>query len=99
LYQDLRTGGFWSSKAWLTSAELPPSFWFYAVRHAAEVCNYFSFHLNEGTITTLFELVHKKMDHRVLFKIFGYAAVHRKCIGDSTLNKFDSDSIPIIAIG
>jgi len=26
---------------WLASAELPASFWFYAVHRAAEVCNYF----------------------------------------------------------
>ncbi len=28
---------------WLASAELPPTFWFYAMRRAAEICNYFPF--------------------------------------------------------
>jgi len=28
---------------WLASAELPGNFWFYAVKHAVEVCNYFPF--------------------------------------------------------
>jgi hypothetical protein len=30
---------------WLASAELPSSFWFYAIHQAAEVCNYFSYKL------------------------------------------------------
>jgi hypothetical protein len=29
------------ARNWLSSAELPASFWFYAVRRTAEVCNYF----------------------------------------------------------
>jgi hypothetical protein len=31
------------ARNWLASAELPSSFWFYAVHHAAEVCNYFPY--------------------------------------------------------
>lgn len=85
---------------WLASTELPSGFCFYAVRRAAEICNYFPTKLDEGSFCTPFELVHgKKPDLRVLFKIFGLAAVQRECIGGSTLNKFDSHSIPMIAVG
>jgi hypothetical protein len=43
---------------WLASAELPASFWFFAVRRAAEICNCFPYTLEDGRITTPFVLVH-----------------------------------------
>jgi len=64
------------ARNWLASAELPATFWFYAVKRAAEVSNYFPYKLENGTYTTPFELVHqRKPDLRVLFKLFGLAAV------------------------
>jgi hypothetical protein len=75
-------------------------FWFYAVKRAAEVCNYFPYKLEDGSFSIPFELAHHmKPDLRVLFRLLALAAVRRECIGDSTLNKFDSQSIPMIAIG
>jgi hypothetical protein len=88
------------ARNWLSSAELPASFWFYAVRHAAEVCNYFPTKLDSGQFITPFELVHRqKPDLRVLFPMFGLAAVHCERVGDTKLNKFDAQSIPMIAVG
>jgi hypothetical protein len=49
-----------TARNWLASAELPSSFWFYAVHCASEVCNYFLYQLEDGTYTTPFELVHKE---------------------------------------
>jgi hypothetical protein len=46
------------ARNWLTSAELPSSYWFYTVKRAAEVCNYFPYKLEDGSYTTPFELVH-----------------------------------------
>jgi hypothetical protein len=46
------------ARNWLASAELPSTFWFYAVCRAAEVCNYFPFKLEDGSYTTPFELAH-----------------------------------------
>jgi hypothetical protein len=70
------------------------------VTRAAEVCNYFPFLLEDGTYTTPFELAYQtKPDLRVLFKLFGLAAVRREHVGDEKLNKFESQSIPMIAIG
>jgi hypothetical protein len=43
----------------LASAELPSSFWFYAVRRAAEVCNYFPFKCEDGPFLTPFEMAHQ----------------------------------------
>jgi hypothetical protein len=78
---------------WLASAELPASFWFYAVHRAAEICNYFPSKLDSGQFATPFELVHRqKPDLRVLFPMFGLAAVRRERIGDSKLTKFDAQS-------
>jgi len=88
------------SRNWLASAELPASFWFYAVRRAAEVCNYFPFKLEDNSITTPFELAHlSKPDLRTLFRPFCLAAIRRERIGDEVLSKFDSQSIPMITLG
>jgi hypothetical protein len=88
------------ARNWLASAELPASFWFYAVHRAAEVCNYFPYKLEKGTFITPFELVHKvKPDLRVLFPMFGLAAVRRDRLGDTSLNKFEPQSVFMIAVG
>jgi hypothetical protein len=88
------------ARNWLVSAKFPSTFWFYAVRRAAEVCNYFPYKLEDGSYTTPFELVHKtKPDLRVLFKLFSLAAVRRERIGDDKLNKFDSQNLPMFTIG
>jgi len=47
------------ARNWLASAELPSSFWFYAIRWAAEVCNYFPYNFEDGALTTPFELAHQ----------------------------------------
>jgi hypothetical protein len=74
------------ARNWLASAELPPTFWFYAVRRAVEVCNYFPFKLEDGSFSTPFELAHRlKPDLRLLFKPFCLAAVCCKCCGDNRL--------------
>lgn len=88
------------ARNWLSSAELPPTFWFYAIRHAAEVCNYFPYQLEDGSFTTPFELAHKtKPNLRVLFQLFSLAAVRRERVGDARLSKFELQSVPMIAIG
>jgi len=88
------------ARNWLASAELPSTFWYYAVCRAAEVCNYFPFHLEDGSFTTPFELVHHvKPDLRTMFKPFGLAVVQGECKGNESLKKFDSQSLPMIAIG
>jgi hypothetical protein len=88
------------ARSWLASAELPATFWFFAVHHAAEICNYFPYKLEEGSFTTPFELAHNvKPDLRVLFKLFALAAVCRERVGDNNLQKFDSQSLPMIAVG
>jgi len=67
------------ARNWLASAELPGKFWFLAVKRAAEVCNYFPFQIENNCWTTPLELAHGvKPDLRVLFKMFGLAAVQRE---------------------
>jgi hypothetical protein len=88
------------ARNWLASAELPASFWYFAIRCAAETCNYFPYKLEDGTHTTPFELTHHtKPDLQVLFKLFSLAAVRRERTGDNSLSKFDSQSLPMIAVG
>ncbi|MFN9983889.1 MAG: hypothetical protein ACK53Y_28440, partial [bacterium] len=88
------------ARSWLALVELLAKFWFYAVKWAAEVCNYFPMKLEDGSWSTPYELTHKvKPDLRVLFKMFGLAAVPRECIGHSQLGKFEAQSFPMIAVG
>jgi len=88
------------ARNWLASAELPASFWFYAVCRAAEVCNYFPFKLENGTWSTPFELAYQeKPDLRVLFKMFSLAAVRQERDGNSQLGKIEAQSIPAIVVG
>lgn len=88
------------ARNWLASAELPTKFCFFAVKRMTEICNYFPFQLEDGTWTTLLQSAHDvKPDLRVLFKLFGLAAIKRARDGDSRLGKFESQSIPIIAVG
>jgi len=88
------------ARNWLASAELPGKFWFLAVKRAAEICNYFPLQIDPNVWTTPLELAHGvKPDLRVLFKVFGLAAVRRERVGDTRLGKFDSQSLPMIAVG
>jgi hypothetical protein len=64
------------ARNWLASAELPSTFWYFAVKRAAEVCNYFPYKLEDGSFITPFKRAHhSKPDLRVIFKLFGLAAV------------------------
>jgi hypothetical protein len=88
------------ARNWLASAQLPPSFWYYAILQAVEVCNYLPYKLEDDSYTTPFELAHfQKPDLRVLFKPFALAAVCRERIGDNTLNKVEAQCLPMIAVG
>jgi len=88
------------ARSWLASAEIPGSFWYFAVKRAAEICNHFLIKLDDGSWSTPLELAHHvKPDLRVLYKMFGVAAVHRVRQGDHSLGKFESQSTPMIAVG
>jgi hypothetical protein len=83
---------------WLASAELPSSYWFYAIKCTAEVCNYFPFKMEDGSYSTPFELVH----HTNL--IFKFSSTFCFCCRSSrkshdNLGKFALQSLPMITIG
>jgi hypothetical protein len=88
------------ARSWLASAKLPAKFWFYAVKRAAEVCNYFPYKLKDGTWSTPLELAHKsKPDLRVLFKMFCLAAIQREKNWNSQIGNFEAQSTHMIAVG
>jgi len=73
------------ARSWLASVELPGSFWFYSVKRAAEICNFFPINLSVDHGLHLLELAHQvKPDLHILFKLFGVAAVHWECQGEYT---------------
>jgi hypothetical protein len=47
------------ARNWLAAAELPAKFWFYAVKRAAEVCNYCPLKTETGILTTPFNLIYR----------------------------------------
>lgn len=70
------------------------------MKHAAKICNYFPLKLDDGTWKTPMQLAHHtKADLRVLFKVFSLAAVQHEHAADQIIGKFESQSIPMIAIG
>jgi hypothetical protein len=88
------------ARNWLVSAELPAKFWYYAVKRAAEICNYFPNKLEGGSWSTPLELAYRvQPDLRVLFKIFGLAAVRCERTGNLHPNKFEAQSVPMITVG
>jgi cellulose synthase/poly-beta-1,6-N-acetylglucosamine synthase-like glycosyltransferase len=46
------------ARNWLVSVELPSTFWFYAVKRAAEVSSYFPIQLADGSWSTPIQLAH-----------------------------------------
>ena len=58
------------ARSWINSALLPSSFWYYAIKRAAETSNYLPIQVN-GITTTPFELVyHSKPDIWTLIPLF-----------------------------
>jgi len=56
--------------------------------------------LEDGSYTTPFELAHNsKPDLCNLFKLFALAAVRHEHVNSENLGKFDSQSLPMIAVG
>jgi dUTPase len=87
------------ARSWLTSSLLPSKYWFFAVKRASEVCNLLpTNHLS--TVTTPFELVHrKKVDYRLLFPMFSTAYIKYRRADGSVKNKWSTHSLKCIAVG
>jgi dUTPase len=87
------------SRNWLTSSLLPSTYWFFAVKRASEVCNIMpTSHL--GSVTTPFELVHKrKVDYRLLFPMFSSAFIKYRRADGSVKNKWVSQTLKCIVVG
>ena len=65
------------ARSWLAAANLPPKFWYYAIKRAAEVSNYFPI-IHNDSVTTPFEIAHQtKPDFRTLFPMFSIAYVRQ----------------------
>jgi hypothetical protein len=87
------------ARAFLTDRQMPKRFWFYALRHAAQVMNYCP-GLRAGVLTTPFELAHGcKPDLRVLFRLFS-VGFFRHCLDSArTRTQFEAQTLTGIAIG
>jgi deoxyuridine 5'-triphosphate nucleotidohydrolase len=87
------------ARSWLTSALLPSSFWYYAIKRAVEVSNYLPVTL-KGQPTTPFELVHhQKPDLRALIPLFSTAYIDHPRTGTTNTATFSSQSLRVILIG
>jgi hypothetical protein len=88
------------ARALLVDRGMPKSLWFFALRHAVQVCNYLPVML-EGKITTAFEQVHKSQPNfqAILYPIFSHG--YFRCTRDSNRERlqFEPQTQPGIAIG
>jgi hypothetical protein len=87
------------ARAYLTDRQMPKRFWFYALRHAAQVMNYCPGH-RSGSLTSPFELAHGcKPDLRVLFRLFSIG-FFRHCVDSNRARtQFEAQTLTGIAIG
>ena len=87
------------ARAWLAHAQLPPSFWFWAVKRATEVLNYFPTDGPDG-LSTPFQLAYDKQpDLRTLFPMFSVGYARKLRDGPTRRNKFTTHSVPVIVVG
>jgi hypothetical protein len=84
----------------LVDRGMPKSLWFFALRHAVQVCNYLPVMI-EGNITTAFEQVHESQPNfqAILYHIFSHGYFrHTRDINHERL-QFEPQTQPGIAIG
>ena len=88
------------ARSWLSAANLPPKFWYYAIKRAAEVSNYFPI-LHGTRITTPFEMAHgERPDYRTLFPIFSVGYIRDTTdVDSSNKEKFEPHTIKCITVG
>jgi hypothetical protein len=85
---------------WLTSAQLPCTYWYFAVKRACKISNIMPIQVNK-TLTTPFELVYnRKVDYRCLIPIFctSYIKQHRET-GSNHKNKWLNKTLKCILVG
>jgi hypothetical protein len=78
---------------------MPRSFWFYAIRHAAQMMNYAPGRL-KNCLTTPFELVHnKKPDGRIFFDLFSTGYFNKQRDGPTLRTTTQAHTLQGIAVG
>ena len=88
------------ARGWVSSAILPPTFWWFAFKRAVEVSNYFPLTV-DGKLTTPHELVYQsKPNLQNLLPLFSVAYVRRRKPDDNTaLQNVENHSIAVILVG
>ena len=87
------------ARSWLTSALLPSSFWYFAIKRAVETSNYLPIKAN-GIITTPHELAyHIKPNMHALFPMFSLGYIDKPYDSTSKRESFTSQSLRVIAVG
>ena len=88
------------TRGWISSALLPPPFWWFAFKRAVEVSNYVPIRI-DNNITTRHELVFKtKPDLRSLLPMFSVCYVRKyKNLDDEKLINVENHSLAVILVG
>ncbi len=87
------------ARNWLTSAQLPAKYWFFALKRACEVVNLMPFK-RDGQVTTPFELIYKqKVDYRNLLPMFSIAYIRQERVQGQHKNKWKSKTLKCILVG
>ena len=87
------------SRSFLTDRLMPKRFWFFAVRHAAQILNYCPGR-RHNHFTTPFEMAHQtKPDLRILFRLFTIGFFRHVTDSDRSRTQFEAQTITGIAVG
>ncbi len=85
--------------AYLTKKQVPHSFWFYAITHAARLMNAISGEYS-GCLASPFILVHGVgHEERTWIPLFSLAYLHHECNGNQTRSKHQAHTMDGIDIG
>ena len=87
------------ARAYLTEKQMPRSFWFYAIQHAARMMNCIPGKINDA-LTTPFELIHHSPpDSRLWFPLFSLGYFHHTRDGSVARSGFQAQTMEGIAVG
>ena len=87
------------TRNWLTSAQLPSKYWYFAVKRACEVLNMMPIIINNKLTTPFEEMYNEKVDYRNLFPMFSIAYIKQMRAEGHNKSKWKSQTLKCIAVG
>jgi hypothetical protein len=87
------------TRNWLTSAQLPSKYWYFAVKRACEILNIMPIKIGAKLTTPFEEMYQEKVDYRNLFPMFSLAYIKQMRAEGHNKSKWKSHTLKCIAVG